>query len=202
MAYLWYYYNIKIDGSDRMIETIIQLYTDNLLYAAIGTIIALFIIFRLLKTAKIYLGTKSYVRKSKKLRKKKYNGIQLTDKIKKKRKKNTNEYSKLRGRGKKLVRKYFNYKIEELPVITRFSYGKLFKRSKKKFIIVVKNERKTLKKVNMRKGLKNLIQITNKFKCLDELIHFLHNLPEAILEQQDYDIYIGDEGISIGYIVK
>ncbi len=185
-----------------MIDTIIQFYTDNLLYAGIGTVIALFILFRLFKTAKIYLGTKSYVRKSKKKRKKKFNGIQLTDKIQKKRKKNTNEYSKLRGRGKKLVKKYLNYKLEELPVITRYSYGKLLKRSKKRLIIIVKNDRKTLKKVNMKKGLKNLIQTTNKFHCLDELIHFLHNLPEAILEQQDYDIYIGEEGISIGYVIK
>ena len=185
-----------------MLDTIIQFYTDNLLYAAIGTIIALFIIFRLFKTARIYLGTKSYVRKSKKLRKKKFNGILLTDKIKKKRKKNTNEFSKLRGRGKKLVKKYFNYKLEELPVITRYSYGKLLKRSKKKLMIIVKNDRKTLKKINMKKGLKNLIQVTNKYQCLDEVIHFLHNLPDAILEQQDYDIYVGEEEISIGYVIK
>ena len=100
-----------------MIDTVIQFYTDNLLYAAIGTVIALFIIFRLLKTAKIYLGTKSYVRKSKKKRKKKFNGIQLTDKIQKKRKKNTNEYSKLRGRGKKLVKKYLNYNHQDFLIL-------------------------------------------------------------------------------------
>ena len=128
-----------------MINTIIDFYTENLIYAMVGTVIVLFIFIRLLKTAKIYLGTKSYVRKSKRLRKKKYNGILLIEKIKKKRKKNTNEYQKLKGRGKKHVKKYFNYKLEELPVITKYSYGKLLRRSKKKLIIIVRNERKTLK---------------------------------------------------------
>ena len=185
-----------------MIDVIIDFYIDNLLYAVIGTLVALFIISRLFKTASIYLGTKRYVRKSKKLRKKKYNGILLTDKIKKKRKKNTNSFQKLKGRGKKLSKKYFNYKLEELPVITKYSYGKLLKRSKNKLIIIVKNEKKTLKKIHMKKGLKAIINVTNKYECLDEFILFLHNLPEAILEQQDYDIYVGDNDVSISYIVK
>ena len=185
-----------------MIDIIIDFYTDNLLYAVIGTIVVLLIISRLYKTALIYLGTKRYVRKSKKLRKKKYNGILLTDKIKKKRKKNTNSFQKLKGRGRKLSKKYFNYKLEELPVITKYSYGKLLKRSRNKLVIIVKNERKTLKKIHMKKGLKTMINVTNKYECLDEFIIFLHNLPEAILEQQDYDIYVGDNDVSISYIVK
>ena len=185
-----------------MIDIIIDFYTDNLLYAVIGTIVVLLIISRLYKTALIYLGTKRYVRKSKKLRKKKYNGILLTDKIKKKRKKNTNSFQKLKGRGRKLSKKYFNYKLEELPVITKYSYGKLLKRSRNKLVIIVKNERKTLKKIHMKKGLKTMINVTNKYECLDEFIVFLHNLPEAILEQQDYDIYVGDNDVSISYIVK
>ena len=185
-----------------MVDTIIQFYSDYLLYAIAGTVITIFIIIRLYKTARIYLGIKSYVKKSKKLRKKKFNGILLTDKIKRKRKRNSNEYENLKGRGKKLTKKFFNYKLEELPVITRYSYGKLLKRSNKKLIIIIKTERKTLKKLQMKKGLKNMIQVTNKYNCLDELIHYLHNLPEAIIKQKDYDISIGDEDVSIGYVVK
>ena len=185
-----------------MIDVIIDFYTDNLLYAIIGTIALLFLIFRLYKTALIYLGTKRYVKKSKKLRKKKFNGIFLTEKIKMKRKKNTNSFQKLRGRSKKLTKKYFNYKLEELPVITRYSYGKLLKRSNKKLIIIIKNDKRTLKKIKMKKGLKTMINITNKYECLDEFILFLHNLPDAILDQQYYDIYVGENGISIGYTVK
>lgn len=184
------------------VEELIQLVMDNI-YISIGvTLVILFIFFRLWKTIRIHLGSKRYVRKSKKLRKKKFNGIQLVDKVQKKRKKGTNSYNKLKGRGKKRVKKYFVYKLEELPIVTRFSYGKLFKRSSDKLIIFVRNEKKIVKKVGIRKGLKNLIDMTNKYQCLDEMIHFLHNLPEAILEQHDYDIYLSDQDISIGYMIK
>ncbi len=184
------------------IENLIELAMENLVITIVGAVLILFIIFRMYKTFRIHLGAKKYVRKSKKLRKKKWNGIQLVDKIQKKRKKGTNSYNKLRGRGKKRVKKYFNYKLEELPVITRYSYGKLLKRSSDKLVIFARNERKIVKKVGVRKGLKNIIDLTNKYQCLDEMIHFLHNLPEAILEQQDYDVYINEQDISIGYMIK
>ncbi len=184
------------------IDSLIQLAMENI-YISIGVLLVMiFIIFRLWKTITIHLGAKKYVKKSRKLRKKKYNGIQLVDKIQKKRKKGTNTYNKLKSRGKKRVKKYFIYKIEELPVITRFSYGKLFKRSSDKLIIFARNEQKIVKKVGVRKGLKKIIDITNKYQCLDEMIHFLHNLPEAILEQQDYDVYLSEQDISIGYMIK
>ena len=185
-----------------MIETILEFYSDNFIIALIVTVMTLLILIRLFKSARIYLGIKSYIRNTKKLRKKKFNGILLTEKITKKRKKNTNQYSKLKSKGKKLVKKYFTYKLEELPVITRYSYGKLLRRSKKKIVIIVKNEHKTIKKVSMKKGLKNLLQLTDNYKCLDELIYFLHNIPEAILKQQDYGVFIGEEEISIGYLIK
>ncbi len=183
-------------------ENIMELAMENLLYTGIAVVVILFIIFRMIKTFRIHLGAKKYVRKSRKLRKKKFNGIILVDKTQKKRKKETNSYNKLKGRGKKKVKKYFVYKIEELTVITRYSYGKLFKRSSDKLIIFARNERKIVKKVGVRKGLKNLIDITNKYQCLDEMIHFLHNLPEAILDKQEYDIYIDEQDISIGYMIK
>lgn len=185
-----------------VVNDMIQFAKDNLVYTIVGGLLILFVLVRLIKTIRLHLGAKRYVRKSKKLRKKKYNGIQLVEKIHKKRKKGSNSYKKLRGGAKKKVRRYFNYKIEELPVITRYSYGKLLKRSKDKLVIFARNERKTVKKFKIKKGLKNLIDLTNKFQCLDELIQFLHNLPEAILGQQNYDVYIVEQNISIGYKIK
>ncbi len=69
-------------------------------------------------------------------------------------------------------------------------------------MIIVKNERKTLKKIKMKKGMKQLIEITNKYECLDEVIAFMHNLPEAILEDQDYDIFVSEADIMITYVIK
>lgn len=183
-------------------ENLLQFAKENWLYTLIALVVIGFIIFRLFKSAHIYLGSKSYIRKAKKLDRKKYNGLQLIDKIRNKRKRDTNSFNKLRGKSKKLVRNYFSHKVEELPVMTKYSYGKLLKRSKDTLLIVVKTESKTLRKMSMKKGLRKLIEATNRYECLDELINFLHNLPEAILEQQDYDIYVGDQDLLITYQVK
>ena len=183
-------------------DELVQLAIDNWIITVVSITVLIFFVIRVYKTIRIHLGAKSYVRKSKKMRKKKFNGIQLIDNIHKKRKKGTNSYHKLKGRGKKKVKKYFNYKIDELPIITRYSYGKLFKRSSDKLIIFARNDKKIVKKVSLKKGLKNLIDLVDRYECLDEMIHFLHNLPGAILEQQDYDVYINDQDITIGYKIS
>lgn len=185
-----------------MLDQLIELYMENYIVASIAISIISFLLYRLLRTANRYLDTKSYVKKNKRLRKKKYNGIILTEKLSKRRKRHTNSYQKLKGSGKKLVKKYFIFKMKELPAVTKYSYGKIYKTSSKRLIIVVTNGRKTLQKIKMKKGLRNMIQLTNKYNCLDEFILYLHDLPDAILDQQDLDILVGIEGISIGYIIK
>jgi len=196
-------YYKKFKGCDCLdFEKIMEIIMDNLVISIVVALITLFLIFRIFKTMRMYLGTKRYVKKSKKLRKKKYNGIMLVDKIRKKRKKNTNSYSKLKSRGKTLVKKYFSYKMIELPIIAKFSNSKLLKRSNEKLIIFVKNEKKIIKKITKKKGVKDLINLTNKYKCLDESIHFLHNLSEAILEQQEYEIYLSEQHLTMGYMLK
>ncbi|MBN2604430.1 MAG: hypothetical protein JXR62_01245 [Bacilli bacterium] len=185
-----------------MLESIIEWYANNLLLASLASFVMYMILYRSYKTARIYVAAQSYVKKSKKLRKKKYNGILLVENIQKKRKKNTNSFQKLKRRAKNQVRKYFNYKLEELPVIRKYSYGKLLKRNNKRIVIIIRNEKKILKKIYMAKGLKHLIDATNKYECLNEMILFLHNLPDALLEKQDYDIYLNEQEVLIGYDVK
>lgn len=184
------------------LDNLIDLAMENLIVTIVVAIVVVFIIFRLVRTARMYLGQKSYVKKARKLDRKKFNGMNLIQKTTRKRKKESNSFNKLRGRAKKWVKRYFGYKMEELPVFVRYSYGKLFKRSRHKLFIIIKNEKKTLKKINMKKGLRQIIDTTNKYACLDEMINFLHNLPEAIIEQQEYDIYAGDEDILITYQIK
>ena len=184
------------------VNEFIQLAIDNIFVTIVVILIAVLIFIRARKSFIIHLAAKKYVKKAKKLRKKKWNGILLVDKIHRKRKKGTNSFDKLKGGGKKRVKKYFTYKLEELPVVTKYSYGKLLKRSSDKLMIFAKNEKRIVKKVRIKKGLSGLIDLVNRYSCLDEMIHYLHNLPEAILNQQDYDICINEQNISIGYIVK
>lgn len=183
-------------------DTIVQLISKSPIISIIVAVVLIIVLYRLFKTARIYLGIKSYVKKAKKLDKRKFNGSTLVDKISKKRKKKTNSFQMLRGKAKKMVLKYLTYKIEELPVITRYARGKLFKRSNSRLIILVKNEKTTLEKIGMKKGIKQLVDLTNKYDCLDEVLIFLHNLPAAILTQQEYEEFFGEEDIIITYRIK
>ena len=184
------------------IDDLLQLAMDNLIYTFIVIDVIFFVLFTLWKKIQVRLDAKRYVKKAQKLRKKRWNGILLVDFLQKKRKPGTNTFNKLKRGGKRRVRKYFSYKIEELPLITKYSYGKLLKRSNNKLIIFVRNETKIVKKLKIKRGLNNLVNTTNKYQCLNEMIYFLHDLPDAILEQQDYDIFITEQDLSIGYKVK
>ena len=150
----------------------------------------------------MYMGAKRFVRKSKKNRKKKFNGLLLNDKIRKKRKKNTNSFSKLKGGAKKKVRKYVSYKVEELQIQVQYSYGKLLRRTKEKLQFKIIRDDKVVKRIKFKKPQKLILDATNKYNCLDEMIIFLHELPEAIIEQVDYEIYSDEGDCTITYQIK
>ena len=181
---------------------LIDLAMENLIVTVVVLVVGVFIIFRTIKTARMYLGAKSYVKKARKLDKRKFNGHDLVSKTARRRKRDSNSFNKLRSRAKKWVRKYFAHKMDELPIITKYSKGKLFKRSNNRLIIILKNERKTIKKIPIKKAQKQLLDLTNKYNCLDEMITFLHNLPEVILDDSDYDVFIGEEELLLTYIIK
>lgn len=181
---------------------VIQFVLDYIVPIVLGLLILYLLIKRLNKTAKIYLGMKKYVKQAIKLDRKKFNGLQLVDKIKRKRKRHSNSFQQLRGRAKRFTRRYFAHKIEEIPVFTRYTHGKLFKRSKSKVAVYIKQGKKTQEKIYMKHGVKRLIEATNHHHCLDEMITFLHYLPDAILEQRPYDIYVAATDVTITYQVK
>jgi hypothetical protein len=168
----------------------------------VGLLCFVLLIWRLFNTVRIYSGAKSYVKKTNKLRRKKYNGPDLLNFIEKKRKKGTNTYKNLRNRAKVRVEDFFQYKESELPGITNYSHGGMFKRSNKKITIFVSNGKKKISTIRMKKASKQFMDLANKYNCLNELIQYLHNLPEAILNQQEYDIYVNEFDVSIGYEIK
>ena len=145
------------------------------------------LLWRMFINARIYLGTKKYVAKTNKLRRKKYNGLLLNDYTKKKRKRKTNTFKGLRTKAKSKVEAYLKYKEEELIGITNYSYGKLLKRNKENLCIYVSNGKKKIQKIYLKKSLKQFIDLMDTYECLDEFIQYLHNLPEAILNREDYD---------------
>lgn len=165
-------------------------------------IITYLLLRRVIRTAKAHLSMKKFVKESIRKDRKKFNGLQLTDKVKRRRKRHTNSFQYLRMRGKRPVRQYFIHKSQELPVFVRYAKGKLLKRSRSRLRILVKQEKRTLGKYPIKQGPKGLIELTNEHQCLNELIVFLHHLPDAILEQRPYDIYVPTSDTTITYQIK
>jgi hypothetical protein len=157
---------------------------------------------RLVRTARGHLGMKRYVRQATRLDRKQYNGLQLLEKIKRRRKRKTNHFRGLRWLARRPVRRYFQHKSEELPVFVRYTSGKLLKRSKAKLRIVVKQGSKTVAKYKLKAGAREFIDLSNDHHCLNELIIFLHHLPDAILERRDYDIDVTSANLTITYQIK
>lgn len=184
------------------LSEVITFALDNIIPVLLIAIILYLLVRRLYKTARQHLGMKSYLKSAEKLDRKKFNGIELVDKIRRKRKRHTNTFKHLRGRAKKRVRQYFTHKSEELPVVVRYAKGKMFKRSRNRLIITITDGRKTLKKTNFKKGIRPLIEVTNEYECLDEMVAFLHYLPQVLLQHDEYDMPIGNIDASISYYIK
>lgn len=184
------------------LQTILSYFFDYFVPIVLGLIILFLTSRRLIKTAKMYMGMKSYVKNAIKLDRKKFNGLNLVEKIKRKRKRNTNTYQQLRGRAKRDVKKYFTHKVEEIPVCARYTYGKLFKRSKTKLTIYIKQDKKTLSKLTLKQGIKQFIDASNTHECLDEIITFLHHLPDAIIEKRPFDVTIPTTNLLLTYQIK
>ena len=184
------------------IGSIIRYALDHIVPVVLILAIVFLLCRRLYKTAKSRLAMKSYLKQAEKLDKKKFNGLNLVEKIKKKRKKHTNSVKDLRGRAKKWVKQYITHKSEEIPVVVRYAKGKMFKRSKDRITITISNGRKTLSKITFKKGTKQLIDSINEYECVNEMVTFLHYLPQAILSAENYDIYVEGSEVSISYYIK
>jgi hypothetical protein len=179
---------------------------DTLFSIVLPILLVLIIVYligkRLIHTAKAHLGMKKFVKESIKKDRKKFNGLKLVEQVKRKRKRHSNSFQQLRMRGKRLVRQYFTHKTQELPVFVRYARGKLLKRSRSSLRILVKQDKRTLGKYPIKQGVKHLIECANEHECLNELITFLHHVPDAILEQRPYAIDVPSSDTFITYQIK
>lgn len=168
----------------------------------LGSFLFWLLLKRVLRTARGHLGMRRYVRQATRLDRKKHNGLELLDKVKRRRKRNSNTFSGLRLFGRGPVRRYLVHKSEELPVFVRYTSGKLLKRSKAKLRLVVKQGSKTIAKYKLKSGIHDFIDLSNDHHCLTELIIFLHHLPDAVLERRDYEIDVPHNNLTITYQIK
>lgn len=182
-----------------ILDNYFAFWTENLFLSIFIHFFLILLCRRLINNFRSYFGTKGFAEKSNRLRRKKFNGIDLVKLIKRKDKKKRNTYKEMPRSVKIKVEDYFRYKENELPGVTNYSFGKMFKKSKHHVLVYVSDGNKRLMSIKMKGAHKKFIKLSNEHECLDDIIVYLHHLPEAILNRQNYIITLRGKHISIGY---
>ncbi len=143
-----------------------------------------------------------FVKKHRRLAKKKFNGELLLDKIANKRKSEENTYKQLRGSAKKKVKKYFDFKVKQLYFTAMQASKTTFRIKRKRCLIKIVDVERGKEKRENYDSAKLFIKLSNKYSCLDELILFLDELPAYILEKQDFEYKIEESGTLLTYEIR
>jgi len=116
----------------------------------------------------------------------------------------TNTYKSLKGKGKRLVRKYFDFYVKNLPELVMLkSFVSPDKNKNQLAIILLDEYDKVLYKWDKRRKVDGLIKASNKYQMLNPFIAFLFELPMNLNESAPFRFKNPDNGYCLTYeIVK
>ncbi|MDD3113163.1 MAG: hypothetical protein WCR28_00160 [Candidatus Izemoplasmatales bacterium] len=172
---------------------------------AVGFIALMIFLAIMINKGKYAARYKRFYKKMDRMITKKYNGNLLNEVlINSQMKDERNMYKSLKGKGKRLVRKYFDYYTKNLPEL---AFLKSFISSDKKkgqLVILYLNELdKVIFRWDKSKKMRGFIKSVNKYQMLTPLIGYLYELPLHIHEGVPYRMTNHDNGLILSYdIVK
>ncbi|MFA5007408.1 MAG: hypothetical protein WC509_08120 [Candidatus Izemoplasmatales bacterium] len=116
----------------------------------------------------------------------------------------TNTFKSLKAKGKRAVKKYFDYYVKNLPELVLLKSFISPDRNKNQLAIVLLDEYdKVLYKWDKRRKVDGLIKATNKYQMLNPLIGFLFELPMNINEAAPFRFKNNENDYTLTYeIVK
>ena len=172
---------------------------------ALGVVILIFIIAALTNSLRYASRYKSFYRRLDKTINKKFNGNLLIENIVNIYSKDqTNTYKSLKSKGKRKVKKYFDYYVKNIPEqVMLKSFTSSDKNKNQIMIMLLDDYDKVLYRWDKSKKLKGLIKASNKFQMLNAYIAFLFELPINIHEGAPYRFKNHDNDYVLTYeIVK
>ena len=172
---------------------------------ALGVVIVIFIIAALTNSLRYSSRYKGFYRRLDKTINKKYNGNLLIENIVNLYSKDqTNTYKSLKSKGKRKVKKYFDYYIKNIPEQVMLKSFTSSDKNKNQITIILLDEYdKVLYRWDKSKKLKGLIKACNKYQMLNAYIAFLYELPLNIHEGAPYRFTNHDNDYILSYeIVK
>lgn len=172
---------------------------------AVGVIAVTIILALLINSGKYAARYKGYYRKLDKTINKKYNGNILNENIVNQYAKDqTNTYKSLSHKGKKKVRKYFDYYVKTIPEQVMLKSFTTSDKNKNQIVILLLDEYdKVLYRWYKKRKTSGLIKASDKYQMLTAYIAFFFELPLNIHEGAPYRFKNHDNEYVLTYsIVK
>lgn len=172
---------------------------------AVGFIVAIIFIAALINSGKYASRYKKFYRKLDRTINKRFNGNLLNeDIINSYAKDQTNTYKSLKGKGKRKVKKYFDYYVKQLPELVMVKSFTTSDKTKNQLVILLLDENdKVLYRWFKKRKVSGIIKTCNKYQMLNAYVGFLYELPLNIHEGAPYRFVNHDNDYVLTYkIVK
>lgn len=195
------------DGVTRMILAIDigSLNWKLIIIAAVG-IIALMIVIAVMINKGRYLSRyKHFYKRMDRAINKKFNGNLLNETlVNNYLKDSTNTYKSLKAKGKRKIRKYFEYYIKTTPELVMLKSLLSADKKKNQLVILIVNEmNKVIARWDSSRKLRGLLKLINKQQMLMPMVAFFFELPVYINQGLPYRFTNHENGLTISYdIVK
>lgn len=189
----------------RFLFSLADLDLTTVIIIIVGIIVAIILLAVFINRGKYAGRYKRFYRKMDKTINKKYNGNLLNeDIINLYQRDQTNTYKSLKGKGKRKVKKYFDYYVKTIPEQVMLRSFTTSDKSKNQIVISLLDENdKVLYRWYNKRKVKGIVKACDKYQMLNAYIAFLFELPLNIHEGAPYRFINHDNEYVLTYsIVK
>ncbi|MBN2696932.1 MAG: hypothetical protein JXR38_05270 [Bacilli bacterium] len=176
-----------------------------IIIVAVGVIALMIFLAVMINKGRYASRYKNFYKRMDKAINKKYNGNLLNETIANNYlKDNTNTYKSLKAKGKRKVKKYFEYYVKSLPELVFLKSFIAADKKKSQLVILILNEmNKVVAKWDKSRKLRGLIKVINKQQMLMPVIGYFFELPIHIHQGLPYRMTNHENGLILSYdIVK
>ena len=181
----------------------IELDLTTIALIAVGVIVLVIIIAVATNSARYSSRYKGYYRRMDKTINKRFNGnLLIEDIVNLYSRDQTNTFKTLKGKGKRKVKKYFDYYVKAIPEQVMLKSFTSSDKNKNQIMIMMLDEYdKVLYRWDKSRKTKSLIKACNKYQMLNAFIAFLFELPLNVHEGAPYRFINHDNDYVLTYEV-
>ncbi|MCK5732428.1 MAG: hypothetical protein KAH13_05380 [Tenericutes bacterium] len=187
----------------RFLFSLADISLTTIIIIAVVLIVIVILLAVFTNSARYSARYKGFYKRLDKTINKRYNGnLLIEDIVTSYAREQTNTYKTLKGKGKRKVKKYFEYYIKNIPEQVMLKSFTTSDKNKNQIMISLLDEYdKVLYRWDKSKKLKGLIKACNKFQMLNGYIAYLFELPLNMYEAAPYRFINHDNDYILTYEV-